>query len=138
MVKPLSFKGDKKAKKRKVGRAPYDAEARPAKALVASDAAAEGVDDDDGWVTAEAAGDLAGPVMVVLPSAPATCLACDAAGTVFASVVENMAEADPATAEPHDVRQVWVASRVAGTDGVSLKGHHGRYGRGTSGRGRRG
>jgi protein FRG1 len=25
------------------------------------------------------------------------------------------------------VRQVWVATKIAGTDGVNFKGHHGRY-----------
>ena len=40
-----------------------------------------------------------------------------------------MIEGDPATAEPHDVRQVWIATRIAGTgEGqVSFKGAHGKY-----------
>lgn len=42
------------------------------------------------------------------------------------SELENLIEGDPATAEPHDVRQVWVATKVAGSEGVSFKGHHGR------------
>jgi hypothetical protein len=46
---------------------------------------------------------------------------------VFASELENLIEGDVRTAEPHDVRQVWVATKVAGTEGFSLKGGHGRY-----------
>lgn len=34
---------------------------------------------------------------------------------------------DPSTAEPHDVRQVWIANRVAGSEKFSFKGHHGKY-----------
>ena len=36
-------------------------------------------------------------------------------------------EAVPETAEPHDVRQVWVASSVVGTGEISFKGSHGGY-----------
>jgi len=82
---------------------------------------------DDSWVTAEAAGDLVGPIVFVLPSDPPTCIACDPNGKVFTSPLENIIDGDPATAEPHDVRQVWVANRVAGTENFSFKGHHGKY-----------
>jgi protein FRG1 len=37
-----------------------------------------------------------------------------------------MIEDNPATAEPHDVRQVWVANKVVGTEIFTFKGHHGR------------
>ena len=136
MLKPLSFKGDAPHKKKKRKRTE-----EPDSASIAPLGAGAG-EDDEAWVAAEAASDLAGPVLLVLPppqrsssreSEPpsVTCVACDANGTVFASPLTNMDEdADPGvTAEPHDVRQVWVASRVAGTgDGVvSLKGHHGKY-----------
>ena len=138
MPKPLSFKGDAPLKNRKRKHAAQDAsvagEAQPASLPI---------EDDDSWVVADAASDLAGPVLLILPpphptphlskeerSAFVTCVACDANGDVFASTLENVPDdADPgAVAEPHDVRQVWVASRVAGTgEGVvSLKGHHGK------------
>ncbi len=126
MVKPLHFKGEKKNKKRKApGR---DEEERPSAnvSLVPqnpSDAAPE----DDSWVTAEAPSDIIGPIIFALPSLSPTCIACDANGKVFASEIENIVEGNLATAEPHDVRQVWVASRVAGTESISFKGHHGRY-----------
>ena len=95
--------------------------------------------DDQIWVSADAPSDINGPVLIVLPSVSSAdptgddsittriiCLACDANGSVFASPIENMIEGDPSTAEPHDVRQVWVATRVPGNEGFSFKGHHGR------------
>ncbi len=129
MVKPLSFKGDKKTKKRKrtVDTAEKfgDSEAPAGDALIVSKAEGDpSVEDDDSWVTAEANGDLMGPVVFVLPSDPPTCIACDTNGKVFASPLENIVDGDPATAEPHDVRQVWVANRVAGSESFSFKGHH--------------
>lgn len=123
MVKALSFKGDKK---------PLKTKKRKYAALDAADEDQQEVDavveDDDSWVSAKAPSDLSGPIIVVLPSEPATCIACDANGIVFASEIENIVENNPSTAEPHDVRQVWVANRVAGTaEGlISLKGHHGK------------
>jgi protein FRG1 len=127
MVKPLSFKGDKKVKKRKRTRDDDgDAEGDgPASKDNKSGATQQHQqEDDESWVSAEAVTDIAGPVILVLPSNPPTCLTCDANGKVFASVVENMVEESASTAEPHDVRQVWIANRIAGTDTFSFKGHH--------------
>lgn len=130
MVKPLHFKGDKKPKKRKRVSEVDDAdiEAKYSKSITttASTAASTAADDDDSWVTADVPTDISGPILIVLPTEPATSLASDANGKVFTSAIENFVEGDPATAEPHDVRQVWVANRVAGTESFSLKGHHGR------------
>ena len=121
MVKPLAFKGDKKAKKRK---------APPAddKDLIENDTRDSTFDtqEDDRWVTADTSADISGPVVIVLPSKIPSCIACDADGKVFVSELENLVEGDPATAEPHDVRQVWIANKVAGTDSLGLKGHHQR------------
>ena len=136
MVKPLSFKGDKKSRKRKATHpdASGDASGKfgnsdtpdgPPASTVSN--AVAGDEEDDSWVTAEAATDVTGPVVIALPSTKPTCVACDANGKVFASELENIVDGDLATAEPHDVRQVWIASRVAGTEEISLKGHHGRY-----------
>ncbi|KAB8754764.1 hypothetical protein FH972_026553 [Carpinus fangiana] len=131
MVKPLLFKGDKKPKKRKrAAKDDDDPDAPTSKALTTTAMTTtneDNDDDDDSWVNAEALADLTGPIIFVLPTEPASCLACDANGKVFALEVENMAEGNPATAEPHDVRQVWVANRVAGTETFTFKGHHGRY-----------
>lgn len=129
-IKALTFKGDKKTKKRKcVDVASKFDDPSPSsisQALTASKAEDEAPAADDSWVTAEATNDVIGPIIFVLPSEPPTCIACDTSGKVFASLLENIVDEDPSTAEPHDVRQVWVANRVAGTETFSFKGHHGR------------
>lgn len=130
MVKPLTFKGDKKTKKRK--RVDADekfgaSESSTSKDLTTTTTKEEDPAlEDDSWVTAEATPDVVGPIVIVLPSDPPSCIACDAGGKVFASQLENIIDNDPASAEPHDVRQVWIANRVAGTETFSFKGHHGK------------
>ena len=127
MVKTLAFKGDKRSKKRKTPHhSSLPLEDGDTNALTLQNTIGE-AEEDDSWVTAEAATDVTGPIVFALPSAKPTCIACDANGKVFTSELENIIEGDLATAEPHDVRQVWIASRVAGTDDISFKGHHGRY-----------
>lgn len=125
MVKPLSFKGEKKPKKRKRTEGESSsAQAEPSERAVArvdDDAA-----DDDSWVSAEALVDLVGPIMFVLPTDPVTCLACDANGKVFTDPVANIIDGNPATSEPHDVRQVWVANKIAGTENFRFKGRYGK------------
>ncbi|KAL7811807.1 FRG1-like family domain-containing protein [Trichoderma gracile] len=141
MVKPLTFKGDKKPKKRKRAAAERadddeagESSSRQQKKLVRSDGGGGGGgnDDedqanDDSWVSADTVADVVGPVMIVLPTDKPSALACDAGGKVFALPIENIVDRNPASAEPHDVRQVWVANRVAGTEHFRFKGHHGRY-----------
>lgn len=127
MVKPLTFKGDKKPKKRKRTHAEEggDDEASSSKQVALSGDAAP--DDEDSWVSADAVADIAGPVILVLPSEPPHCLAVDQFGKVFTSKIENMVENEPGSAEPHDVRQVWVAQRIVGMENsFTFKGHHGR------------
>lgn len=126
MVKPLTFKGDKKTKKRKRvdTEEKFGDSSSKELALAKTQNEEEAAQDDDSWVTAEAATDVVGPILLVLPSDPPACIACDTNGKVFASLLENVIEADPTTAEPHDVRQVWVANRVAGTESFTFKGHH--------------
>lgn len=136
MVKPLTFKGDKKLKKRKrehrdVEAAEGDPAAAASRKAAKAAAAAPTADDDnvesdDGWVSADVVSDVSGPVVFVLPTEPVTALACDANGKVFALPVENIVDDNPATAEPHDVRMVWVANRNVGTEHYRLKGHHGK------------
>ncbi|KAI0396504.1 actin-crosslinking protein [Xylariaceae sp. FL0594] len=126
MVKPLSFKGDKKPKKRKrteAASAPGDA----GSSELAVAGPQETAEDDDSWVSAEAVGDVTGPVMIVLPTEPPTCLACDANGKVFTDPIENIIDGNPASAEPHDVRQVWVANKIHGTENYRFKGRYGKY-----------
>lgn len=132
MVKPLTFKGDKPKKRKshshdpeKSTKARKTAGPEPTDPDTAADN--NNPPEDQSWVSADAPSDIAGPVVLVLPSDEPTCVASDANGVVFASVIENLIDGDPSTAEPHDVRQVWVATRVAGTESLSFKGHHGKY-----------
>ncbi|KAL2840252.1 FRG1-like family protein [Aspergillus pseudodeflectus] len=142
MVKPLTFKGDKpkSSKKRKHTHThaseadPSSVAAPPSKLAKQSEdpESSEAVDpdasaEDQSWVSADTTADISGPILICLPSDPPTAIASDIHGKVFASELENLIEGDVRTAEPHDVRQVWVATRVAGTEGFSLKGGHGRY-----------
>jgi len=125
MVKPLSFKGDKKSSKKRKRLPEVDDESAPQTNEVATSKAEE--TDDDSWVNAEAAVDITGPIVFVLPTDDASALACDVTGRVFILPLENMVDNDPQTAEPHDIRMVWVANRVAGSEKFSFKSHHGRY-----------
>ncbi|KAI0505794.1 FRG1-like family-domain-containing protein [Xylaria bambusicola] len=126
MVKPLTFKGDKKPKKRKRTEAESAPEgAGPSELVTAQPLEEEG--DDDSWVSAESLVDVVGPVMLVLPTAPPTCLACDANGKVFTDPIENIIDGNPLTAEPHNVRQVWVANKIYGTENFRFKGRYGKY-----------
>lgn len=139
MVKLLSFKGDKKPKKRKrenrdeagvdddLNNGPGSSSKKnkaPAATNVGND---DNVENDDSWVSADVVSDISGPVVFILPTEdPVTALACDANGKVFTLPVENMVGGNPATAEPHDVRMVWVANKIAGTENYRFKGHHGK------------
>ncbi|KAJ5278826.1 hypothetical protein N7478_004198 [Penicillium angulare] len=128
MVKPLTFKGDK-PKKRKVRSDDPEKSSTKTRKTTGPDPEAdnENPPDDTSWVSADAPSDLGGPIVLVLPSDKATCVASDANGVVFASELENLIDGNAETAEPHDVRQVWVVTKVAGTEGYSFKGHHGKY-----------
>lgn len=128
MVKALSFKGDKKPhkkRKRPEGGDPGE-DATHSKELTLAAGLAEDVEDEH-WVSADVISDISGPVMLVLASEPVTSIACDQMGKVFALKVENMVESLPDSSEPHDVRQVFVATKVLGSEHeFSLKGHQGK------------
>ncbi|KKA26205.1 hypothetical protein TD95_000053 [Thielaviopsis punctulata] len=127
MVKALVFKGDKKPKKRKRAAAD-DGTAKSAEPLASVQPDIEvNPENDDSWVTAGQPSDVSGPLLIVLASEKPTALSCDATGQVFALAVENMVDGNANSAEPHDVRQVWVANRVAGTDKFRFKGAHGKF-----------
>lgn len=138
MVKPLTFKGDKKPKKRKrehrddgAAEAVDDSGKQVTASGSSSSKAAkladeDNVENDDSWVSADSVGDVSGPVMFVLPTEPLTALACDANGKVFTLPIENVVDGNAATAEPHDVRMVWVANKIAGTENHRFKGSAGK------------
>ncbi|KAH9903798.1 FRG1-like family-domain-containing protein [Xylariomycetidae sp. FL2044] len=125
MVKPLSFKGDKKPKKRK--RADPESTDGAGSSELVSTNVEENPESDDSWVSAEAVGDVVGPIMIVLPSEPPTCLACDPNGKIFTDPIVNIIDGNPSSAEPHDVRQVWVANKIHGTENFRFKGRYGKY-----------
>lgn len=144
MVKPLTFKGDKKAKKRQRTTTDQNDDDVPERqkkqfkasatssditstAAAASNEEIEGEEHDDSWVSADTPSDVSGPIMFVLPTEPPTALACDVTGKVFTLPIENIVDGNPATAEPHDVRQVWVAYKIVGTENHRFKGYHGKY-----------
>ncbi|KAJ5526708.1 hypothetical protein N7513_010867 [Penicillium frequentans] len=127
MVKPLTFKGDKPKKRKNRTEDTDGTVTKTRKTTTEHENEDENPPDDTSWVSADAPTDLGGPIVLVLPSDKPTCVASDPNGVVFASELENLVEGDAATAEPHDVRQVWVVTKVAGTDGFSFKGHHGKY-----------
>lgn len=130
MVKPLTFKGDKKPKKRKrteTGESAGQDQDVERQSKAAKEADADDAENDDSWVSADVVSDVSGPVMLVLPTEPPSALACDANGKVFTLPIENIVDGNPSSAEPHDVRQVWVANRIAGTEHFRFKGHHGKY-----------
>ncbi|KAJ5712974.1 uncharacterized protein N7483_010155 [Penicillium malachiteum] len=127
MVKPLSFKGDKPKKRKVRSDDPEKSVTKTRKIAADQGNEDENPPDDNSWVSADAPGDLGGPIVLILPSDKPTCVASDVNGVVFASELENLIDGNPGTAEPHDVRQVWVVTKVAGTDGFSFKGHHGKY-----------
>ncbi|KAK4555812.1 hypothetical protein LTR86_007032 [Recurvomyces mirabilis] len=130
MVKALSFKGDKKAPKKRKRVAAEDKDeddAGPDTKQIATVEPEQEVDDNQ-WVSAGELSDISGPVLFVLPSSPPVSVSCDQLGKVFAQSIENLVEGLPDSAEPHDVRQVWVATRVVGSENTfTFKGHHGRY-----------
>jgi protein FRG1 len=127
MVKALSFKGDKKPhkKRKRTQDDNNDEDASASKQLQTAESAAP--EDDENWVSADAVEDISGPVVLVLPTQAVSCAAVDQLGKVFTSKIENMVENEPSSAEPHDVRQVWISQRIVGSENsFTFKGHHGR------------
>ncbi|KAF2148548.1 hypothetical protein K461DRAFT_297954 [Myriangium duriaei CBS 260.36] len=123
MVKPLSFKGDKPKKRKR----PTSPSSTPRAAPNPAEPSVADGEEDTTWVSALTPTDPLGPLLILLPTPEPSALAADAHGAVFPSPISNIIDDRLSTAEPHDVRQVWVASRVAGLDGVGLKSSGGRY-----------
>ena len=126
-IKPLSFKGEKKPHKKRKKRDEDDGLPTTASTNTSNQPPSS---EDDTWVSCDTPTDLSGPTLLVLPTSnPPTALSTDAHGNIFASPLENLIEGDPSTAEPHDVRQVWIATKIEGLrpGEVSFKGWNGRY-----------
>ncbi|KAH8150024.1 uncharacterized protein LAJ45_05710 [Morchella importuna] len=138
MVKALRFKGDKKVKKRK--RTTDDAAAADSGAEDASgpsvkkpaldredDNTTAKDDDEEGWVNADCLEDISGPLMFTITAPTPVGLSCDpTTGQTFTSAL-SAADNTLATAEPTGVHQVWVATKIHGTDKHSFKSAHGKY-----------
>ncbi|KAI5811450.1 FRG1-like family-domain-containing protein [Peziza echinospora] len=138
MVKALTFKGDKKTKKRKRTKEDVSEEAEGGGGEGSSSTAiattttttattGHGTDEPEGWVTMEAQEELVGPIMLTFAATKPICLACDATGKVFASILETIEGENLHTAEPLEVKQVWVVTKIHGSDSYSFKSHHGKY-----------
>ena len=130
MPTKLKFKGDKPKKKRRhedddgVGtkRKRHDAEG----------------EDDSSWVRPDKVEELRGPIFIVHPSDPApVCIAFDSTrGKVSVAALDKENKIDDEDAEdrprdqsnlpvtertPTDVSHVWVATRIAGSDTLTLR-----------------
>lgn len=71
--------------------------------------------------------DINGPIILCFSASTPITLACDAAGKVFASPLLEVVGDDLSAAEPADVKQVWVATKIHGCEKWSFKSHHGKY-----------
>ena len=109
MVTKLKFKGEKQKKRKRT----HDDTKRQ---LNSEDTA------QDGWVAAESLEDIStGPLFITFASSPPVALASDPLGKIYASHITLNANGEIANAEPDDVRQVWIATRVVGSKKISLK-----------------
>src|ERR1700712_4396085 len=97
MVKPLSFKGDKKSGKKRKRAAADDglnkADSNSTAVTTTSTTVATtstAAPEDDSWVGADAITDISGPVILVLPTDTPSALSCDVNGKVFTIPIENM------------------------------------------------
>lgn len=125
-VRRLAFKGEPPRKKKKKELKPASIDS----ALNQTDAGSfREQDEAEGWTDADSLEDLQGPIMITYAFDAAVSLVADARGSVFTIPLEPDS-VKLSDAEPHDVRQVFVAasilSRAAGV--VSLKnGATGKY-----------
>ena len=119
MVTKLKFKGEKH-KKRK--REEKDAD-------MGGTASHARDNDDEGWVDAESLEDIGtGPLFITFTSSPPLAVAADPLGKVYASVLKiTDQDGHVGNAEPDDVRQVWVATRLAESTKISLKTPTGKF-----------
>lgn len=120
-IKKLSFKGDSvKKRKRTVTKS----------STTSTTAEQSGtVDDEEGWLDADCLEDITGPTIVLFNYETPVSLCADSRGSVFTLPLDPV-PSSLSDAEPHDVRQVFIASSLAGrpAGSISLKnGVTGRY-----------
>jgi len=117
MVTKLKFKGEKHKRK------------RPDTDAGAQGSSRDGGEDSDGWVNATSLDDIStGPLFIAFSSSPPIALTRNASGAVSASVI-NAVGRDGAVdnAEPDDVSQVWIATRLAQSNKISIKTPHNKF-----------
>src|SRR5437016_11356492 len=113
MVTKLKFKG---AKNKKRKRSDEDAEKEGTSSQSREN-------EDEGWVNAESLEDIStGPLFITFTSSSPIAVASDSLGKVHASVLKSEEDI-----EPDDVRQVWIATRLAESSKISLKTPTGRF-----------
>jgi len=118
MVTKLKFKGEK-TKKRKRHEESEDRQAHLGR----------GDEEEQGWVDAESLDDIStGPLFITFSSTPPIAIGCDPLGKVYAALLgKKEGSGDLENFEPEDVRQVWVATRLADSNKISLKTATGKF-----------
>jgi len=73
--------------------------------------------------------DLTGPLIFCIATTPPSALSSDATGAVFGSALSEIEGENLSTAEPTQVQQVWVCTKIYGstTPKYSLRSHTGKY-----------
>jgi protein FRG1 len=117
MVTKLKFKGEKHKKRKRD-------EDDPENQRISH----QNDNNDEGWVDAESLDDIStGPLFITFASSPPIAVASDPIGKIYASVLKVSDEADLGNAEPNDVRQVWIATRLTESSKISLKTPNGKF-----------
>lgn len=119
MVSKLKFKGERQKKRKR-----HDADAD------AQGSSRDGGVGSEGWVNATSLDDIgSGPLFIVFSSSPPVALSHGGSGNVLASVIKSVRDGGALedNAEPDDVPQVWIATRLAHSDKISLKTPHNKF-----------
>lgn len=129
MVKPLSFKGDPKSKKRKHRPAspPPSALSKTTPTDSNNNEGDVDLEGDQTWAPPSTASELTGPTTLILSK---SFLSADPSGKIFLTPLDPADEDDPSIQldeSPFDVRQVWIATRPKDSDLFALKSSSGGY-----------
>lgn len=118
MVTKLKFKGDKHKKRKRDHNDPDD----PGTSVNVAG------DEEEGWIEAESLEDIgSGPLFITFASSPPVALASDPFGKVYASPLMKEEDGYATNVEPDDVKQVWIATRLAESSKISLKTANGKF-----------
>ncbi|KAG9102652.1 hypothetical protein FRC06_001526 [Ceratobasidium sp. 370] len=117
-TKKLTFKGEKKSKKRK--------------AREGEEEAREDDIDPGTWVQPETPEQVLGPTFIIHQAATTTCVAFDSTRNriniqALSSASSSTEGSKPLSFVPTEVNQVWVATRVAGSLTINLRTPEGKF-----------